>query len=134
MNSANVLQMFGYVVPTWFGFGGWLLHFSYNLILIKNYNLRGIHKYFIEMPNQFSFIQSFFANYQILLDTIQNKYKNYFNLTFEQVKNEIFIKEECKGLLYDREVVAFYGDPLWDARLENIEKFDENKSLKLPYE
>lgn len=23
MKSANVKQMFGYVVPTWFGFGGW---------------------------------------------------------------------------------------------------------------
>jgi zinc protease len=33
--------------------------------------------------------------------------------------------EDGRGLLYDRDVVAFYGDPAWEARMADRPKFFE---------
>ncbi len=50
MHSAGVRQMLGYIVPTWYGYGGW-----------------GVHKYFTRLPGWFSFAEAFYANMQALL-------------------------------------------------------------------
>lgn len=80
MRDANVVQMAGYTVPTWFGYAGW-----------------GIMDYMLEMPGRYTFAEAFLAN-QIALDYL-------------------LLKQPSKGLQFDKTVVAFYGDPLWEARL-----------------
>jgi zinc protease len=80
MRDANVMQMAGYTVPTWFGYAGW-----------------GIMDYLLEMPGRYTFAEAFLAN-QIALDYL-------------------LLKQPSKGLQFDKTVVAFYGDPLWEARM-----------------
>ena len=114
LHSGSVVQMMGYVVPTWFGYGGW-----------------GVHKYFIYNPGMMSFAEAFFANQQSLAYELNS------NCTPEtgagsSVKDHDAIYQRCfdteetaaptlsrdsSGLLYDQNNVAFYGDPAWEARL-----------------
>ena len=85
LNSCSIMQMVGYTVPTWFGYGGW-----------------GVLKYFIEMSGKYSLSEAFFSNLQTMLYCIQdNKDPNI-----------------VKGCLHDSEVIAFYGDPALDSRLQ----------------
>ena len=113
MHSANIVQMTGYVEPTWFGYGGW-----------------GVHKYFVNNPGSMSFAEAFFANQQSLLHELYSKYGHHMGTTLEShhsVYKKCFntsssaredISRECSGLIYDRDNVAFYGDPAWRAELE----------------
>ena len=120
MHSANVVQMIGYVEPTWFGYGGW-----------------GVHKYFVNNPGSMSFAEAFFANQQSLLHELHSKYSHYVGATMEDhrsVYDRCFntaasaqddISRDCSGLIYDRDNVAFYGDPAWRAQLEvNTDIYD----------
>lgn len=101
MNSAGVCQMLGYTVPTWFGYGGW-----------------GCLDYFVEQPGRYTFAEAFFANHQALLQRIELQ-------TRESGKGPaaptaagaVGTMGDERGLRYDRDVVAFYGDPAWEARL-----------------
>ncbi|MCP4375126.1 MAG: hypothetical protein GY794_02945 [bacterium] len=83
MNSAGVMQMVGYTVPTWFGYGGW-----------------GCLDYFVEQPGRYTLTEAFFANHHALVHRLDGA-----------------SGQEAKGLKFDRDVVAFYGDPAWEARM-----------------
>lgn len=120
MHSANVVQMIGYVEPTWFGYGGW-----------------GVHKYFVNNPGSMSFAEAFFANQQSLLHALHTQYSRYMGATLDDhrsVYERCFntsssarddISRDCSGLVYDRDNVAFYGDPAWKAKLEtNLDVYD----------
>ncbi len=120
MHSANVVQMIGYVEPTWFGYGGW-----------------GVHKYFVNNPGSMSFAEAFFANQQSLLYELYSKYPQHMEATLEShrsVYKKCFntsssaqesLSRDCSGLIYDRDNVAFYGDPAWRAQLEsNTDVYD----------
>ncbi len=103
MHSVGVVQMTGYVVSTWFGFMGW-----------------GVHDYFIDMPGAYSFTESFFANNQALIAKLSSKYPQYENKSYKEINNSLeTIDKDCLGLLHDRDVVAFYGDPAYKATLVN---------------
>ena len=93
IHSGCVVQMTGYIVETWFGYGGW-----------------GVNNYLCEEPGGMSFSEAFFANQQALLYTVESKYGS----TYESED----IPREHSGLLHDRDNVAFYGDPAWEASLE----------------
>lgn len=120
MHSANVVQMIGYVEPTWFGYGGW-----------------GVHKYFVNNPGSMTFAEAFFANQQSLLHQLHGKYSHHMGSTLDDhrsVYEKCFntsssaqkdISRDCSGLIYDRDNVAFYGDPAWRAQLEvNTDVYD----------
>ncbi|MGC8886176.1 MAG: hypothetical protein ACP5MG_03350 [Verrucomicrobiia bacterium] len=59
----------------------------------------GVLDYFAEQPGRFTFSEAFFANQQALIWCLQNN-------------------PNSKGHLFDRDVVAFYGDPAYEARLK----------------
>jgi zinc protease len=88
MNSGGVDQMIGYTVDTWFGYGGW-----------------GCLDYFFEQPGRFTLAEAFYANHQALLHELETKFP-------EDAKKESGVRSR-NGYLYDRDVVAFYGDPAW---------------------
>jgi len=92
MNSAGVNQMLGYTVPTWFGYGGW-----------------GCLDYFIEQPGRYTFTQAFFANHHALVHRLATE--------FTQADGTVATRGEGRGLAFDRDVVAFYGDPAWQAKM-----------------
>ena len=71
MHSAAVVQMIGYLVPTWYGYGGW-----------------GVNKYFVNLPGVYSFAEAFFANMQSLrTELYHNKVSNKDGLLHD--KNEV---------------------------------------------
>ena len=100
MHSVGVVQMTGYVEPTWFGFMGW-----------------GVHKYFINLPGAYSFSESFFANNQALIAKLSSNYPKHSSKNYKECRSTSGIDKECLGLLFDKDVVAFYGDPAYEARL-----------------
>ena len=85
MHSAGVVQMIGYTVPTWFGYGGW-----------------GCLDYFVEQPGRYTFTEAFFANHHALVHRLATAPPG---------------DRSRRGFAFDRDVVAFYGDPAWQARM-----------------
>jgi len=113
MNSAGVYQMIGYTQPTWYGYAGW-----------------GCLDYFVEQPGRFTLAEAFFANHQALIHRLQTYFPE---LAGRQGAAPLRSRgaleispraqaaglsaHDARGLLFDRDVVAFYGDPAWDARM-----------------
>lgn len=93
LNSAGVDQMVGYTVVTWFGYGGW-----------------GMLDYFVEQPGRFTLAEAFHANHQALLHKLEAE--------FPRDARKESADGTRNGLLFDRDVVAFYGDPAWAARMK----------------
>lgn len=109
-NSAGVTQMLGYTVPTWFGFAGW-----------------GVNEYFLDQPGRYTFTEAFFAN-QVALDWCIGEYMKA-HPDFDPGENRRMTREnrDIMGLLFDRHVVAFYGDPAWEARTMDAPRNWEQK-------
>lgn len=63
----------------------------------------GVLDYFIEQPGRYTLTEAFFANHQALLHALETNAGN------------------RRGLEFDRDVVAFYGDPKWEARMAPAE-------------
>ncbi len=82
IHTGGAYQMVGYIVGTWFGYGGW-----------------GVSTFLMGQPGRFSVAESFYFNHQSLLHQIATG------------------QGDQRGLNYDRDVVALYGDPAWQARL-----------------
>lgn len=115
MHTGGVRQMFGYTVVTWFGYGGW-----------------GIKDLFLGQPGRFTFSEAAWLNHQSLLHQLVTKHALFANLVMPTYNHNIMDRvlgyvtqrhgmqgdpKETLGLLWDRDVVAFYGDPAWEARM-----------------
>lgn len=119
IHCANIDMMVGYTVPTWFGFMGW-----------------GIQDYYLEQPGRFTLAEAFFANTQALtyeleqcvpgLSAIANSPQTQANGGKMEVSPEMgeMIQKETqksgiklRGLLFDQNVVALYGNPAWQNAL-----------------
>jgi hypothetical protein len=112
MNSAGVNQMIGYTVPSWYGYAGW-----------------GMLDYFLEQPGRFTLAEAFFANQQALIHRLATCFpgaERAETLGDEkpaepkpslQASELGLTADDGVGLLYDRDVVAFYGDPAWQVRM-----------------
>jgi len=97
MNDVGVKQMLGYTVSTWFGYMGW-----------------GVLDYFVEQPGRYTLTEAFFANHHALIHRLGD------STIPDHEKNP-------RGLMFDRDVVAFYGDPKWSARMADLPKYYEQK-------
>ena len=60
----------------------------------------GLLDYFVEQPGRYTLTEAFFANHHALIHSLETKAGN------------------LRGLQFDRDVVAFYGDPAWVARFD----------------
>lgn len=98
IHSVGVVQMTGYTVSTWYGYMGW-----------------GVHDYLISIPGAYSLAESFYANNQSLIAKLKSKYPKHCNGTYESLQGKT--EHDCLGLLFDKDSVALYGDPAYDARL-----------------
>ncbi|MDO4570127.1 MAG: hypothetical protein Q4D38_07080 [Planctomycetia bacterium] len=125
IHSAGVRQMVGYVVPTWFGYMGW-----------------GLNDYFYLQPGRYTVAEAFFANGQALIHrletavpginrTINEAKGERLSLTLSPAAQELGVKPgDIRGLLFDRDVVAIYGDPAWNARmLDGQNEWEQNLSV-----
>lgn len=118
LGSGGANQMVGYVVPTWFGRGGW-----------------GTRDWLLNEPGRYTLSEAFFFNNQLLIHDLMQKLPEADRLKFDSFEKMSCPPElgkavapilerkgngevrECLGLLWDRDTVAFYGDPAWEARL-----------------
>ena len=112
MNRAGVYQMIGYTVLTWYGYGGW-----------------GLLDYFLEQPGRFTLAEAFFANQQALLHRLETHFPGAADAEpgadpgkaraelSPRARAAGLTPSDARGLLYDRDAVAFYGDPAWEARM-----------------
>lgn len=122
MNSGGVRQMIGYTKNTWFGYGGW-----------------GLLDYFVEQPGRFTLSEAFYANQQALLNRLSNCAPELATLDnggddkmpkvtlSENAAKLGLTAQDAQGLFYDRDIVAFYGDPAWQARLAEAPQGWEQK-------
>ena len=111
--SAGVRQMMGYVEVTWYGYMGW-----------------GCLDYFVEQPGRYTFNQAFFANHNALIHRLESCFPGSNDL--ERSTGSIrpsaraqklnLSPRDLKGLLFDRDIVAFYGDPAWKAKMAEGKK------------
>ena len=115
LESAGVRQMMGYVEVTWYGYMGW-----------------GCLDYFIEQPGRYSFTEAFFANHHALIHRLETCFPEVARSTpgkrgsvrpvskiSAQARKLGLGSTDAKGLLFDRDIVAFYGDPAWQAKMAN---------------
>jgi zinc protease len=113
MNSAGVNQMLGYTVNTWYGYAGW-----------------GCLDYFVEQPGRFTLAEAFFANQAALIHRLRMYFPELVDAAFDPLSKATPVikvstaaraagltEQDGLGLLYDRDALAFYGDPAWAARL-----------------
>jgi len=121
LHTGGVHQMIGYTVSTWFGYGGW-----------------GVRDLFIGQPGRFTLAEAFYLNSQALIHQLETRFPKSARVDFDQFnleadhhliaklaakhgllneqRNGLRGKDEM-GLLWDRDTVAFYGDPAWEARM-----------------
>jgi len=118
MGSGGVNQMMGYVVSTWYGKGGW-----------------GTRDWFFAEPGRYCLSDAFYFNNQSIVHRLETQFpktarKNIDRWNIETDRTLLpklaqslgypgwndKVKENV-GLLWDRDTVAFYGDPAWEARL-----------------
>ena len=112
LNSAGVCQMVGYTVPTWYGYAGW-----------------GMLDYFLEQPGRYTLAEAFYANQQALVYRLEHFFPDVVGVesgdganvaagSVSSAARQAGLDEnDARGLLFDRDVLAFYGDPAWIARM-----------------
>ncbi len=64
----------------------------------------GVLDYFVEQPGRYSYQEAFLANQHALIHRLNASETS---------------RSDKRGLEFDSNVVAFYGDPAWDARMAN---------------
>jgi len=114
--SAAVRQTVAYTIETWYGRGGW-----------------GTLGLFQSQPGNFTVAQAWFFNHQQLLEELRTKHPKAATFDYDwsdKSSVESFMRAATKagldgknkdemGLAFDRDVVALYGDPKYDARLDS---------------
>ncbi len=98
MNDVGVKQMIGYTRPTWYGYAGW-----------------GCLDYFLEQPGRYTLNEAFHANLHALVHRVQTFFPD--GRMSDAAKTTGLSAHDARGLAFDRDVVAFYGDPAWPARM-----------------
>jgi len=72
----------------------------------------GVLDTFVEQPGRYTLTEAFFANHHALVHRLVDKATP---------------ARDKRGLMYDRDVVAFYGDPKWSARMADAKRAYEQK-------
>lgn len=116
MKSAGVKGMIGYTVPTWYGYAGW-----------------GVLDTFVEQPGRYTLNEAFHANHHALIHRLNSAVPDAGNQNPKPgttVRTNVSLDDAAKalgvtpgdvaGLLHDRDVVAYYGDPALEARMATL--------------
>ena len=126
MNGANATTMIGYVVTTWHGRSGW-----------------GALKYWVTNPERYTLAEATYINQQDFLHQQNKWYPELLNerysfgdkfweelTTAANRLSEVLGREidmynaedwDMMGFWHDRDVLAYYGDPLWKINLQSVE-------------
>lgn len=125
LSGCGFKQFVGYVVPTWFGNGGW-----------------GTLRMWQGSCGGLSLSEAYFLNQQALIDETMTRFPGAEKVNFDSDDIEEGMKrdrgfitgmnalaakgmkmeKDVVGLVHDRDVIAFWGDPLWVARFDDKRK------------
>ncbi len=112
-------QVVGYTVPSWYGAGGW-----------------GTLGSFVDMADHTTLAEAWFLNNQFILHNTQKISPALLKINFNgenldhQLYRAVFSSgvdlrnlnaRDVLGLVHDRDVVAFYGDPAWSASVDTAQ-------------
>jgi len=119
LGSGGANQMVGYTVSTWYGAMGW-----------------GTKDRLLDMPGRYTLAEAFFFTNQCIVYRLIKRHPESASVEFDRFDMESdrrllgsyaarlghrkwdkAVKDHL-GLLWDRDTVAFYGDPAWEARLK----------------
>ena len=126
MNGSNAATMIGYVVTTWHGRNGW-----------------GALKYWVTSPERYTLAEAVYMNQQDLLyqhnEWTPELYNEAYDYSSDKFWDELYCAAErlsevldrevdlnsaedwdMIGFWHDRDVLAYYGDPKWDVRLQPV--------------
>lgn len=118
LGSGGATQFVGYTVATWYGAMGW-----------------GTKDYLFDLPGRYSLNEAFFFANQTIVRQLETRFAGKPRVELDRWDmerdrnllggyaaklgykgNEKEAKDHL-GLLWDRDTVALYGDPAWEARL-----------------
>lgn len=117
ISNYHATTFIGYVVTTWHGRNGW-----------------GTLKYFLTTPGKYTPSESFFLNMQDMIYRMNKWNPNFLEVPFDhyaensfkqgQEDAKVFLENEITfdelGFWHDLNVLAYYGDPKWNVRLQEI--------------
>ena len=115
MNAQDAATFVGYVVVTWHGRNGW-----------------GGLKYLLTNPGRYTVAQAFYLNQQDMLTQLHRWHPQLVTELYPYEKGHMAGRDVLRSILgeqftmdqlgffYDRDVLAYYGDPKWDARLQQV--------------
>jgi hypothetical protein len=86
----------------WMNSAGVKQMLGYTVTTWYGYGGWGCLDYFVEQPGRYTFSEAFFANHHALMHRLGDPTTG---------------ARDQRGLAFDRDVVAFYGDPAWEARM-----------------
>jgi zinc protease len=126
MNGSNAATMIGYVVTTWHGRSGW-----------------GALKYWVTNPFRYTLAEAVYLNQQDFLHQQHQWYPELINERYsftdkfmdelttaagrlsEVLGRDIDMENaadwDMMGFWHDRDVLAYYGDPMWQVMLQGVE-------------
>jgi hypothetical protein len=113
-------------VLTWYGYSGW-----------------GVLDYFVEQPGRYTLTEAFHANQHALIHRLDSYYDDLVAVDVvpggrnipashpNEAGRSLGLTEfDSRGLLWDRDTVAFYGDPAWQARMASRDKaYDQQLTI-----
>jgi len=121
MHTGGVHQMVAYTVVTWYGYMGWGTSAMFG-------------------NGRYDLAEAFFFNNQSLLYRLRTEFPAFADIDFETYEPGLMdamiakhglvktgkdgkpeMVQDAAGLLWDRDTVAFYGDPGWEARMPRQE-------------
>lgn len=105
-------QFVGYTVPTWYGKGGW-----------------GTLNLWCNLPGTYSLAEAWFFNNQAITEELARRFpasaaralpvtEQGEGLDFNMIAQSGIEDKDESGMLWDRDVVAFYGDPAFRVLLD----------------
>ena len=97
IHSGGAYQFCGYTVSTWYG------------------HMWGLPEYFFHLQDRFTFAECFFINNQALIYDLENSTPGMNERLSPQIPRTF-----RQGHEYDKDTVALYGDPAWEARIEKV--------------
>ena len=126
MNGSNAATMIGYVVTTWHGRNGW-----------------GALKYWVTNPFRYTLAEAVYMNQQDFIhqqdawypelrkerytfcdgfmEELNTAAKRMQEVVGREVSFESAEDWDMLGFWHDRDVLAYYGDPMWNVMLQGVE-------------
>jgi zinc protease len=108
IHSGGAYQFCGYTVSTWYG------------------HMWGLPEYFFHLQDRFTFAECFFINNQALIYDLENNSPGMNEPLYPQRPGSPNFRQ---GHEYDKDTVALYGDPAWEARIEKVREPLYNQKL-----